>query len=90
MKTIFFDTVLLRERGVYVAWTPQLDVSSCGDTAEKARDNLKTAARLLLEEAQRKGTLAGILEEAGYTDIESDSARSQIVATETMAVSVGA
>jgi len=33
---------------------------------DQARENLKTAVRLFLEEAEKMGTLAEILAEAGY------------------------
>ncbi|MBI3468537.1 MAG: hypothetical protein HY000_36510 [Planctomycetes bacterium] len=90
MFCISFDTVLLRERATFVAWTPQLDVSSCGDTPDKARQNLRTAVRLFLEEAERKGTLAEILEEAGYARADqADGDRPRVVSTETMHVEVG-
>jgi len=91
MISVSFDTVLIRERGTFVAWTPQLDVSSCGDTPDTARQNLQTAVRLFLEEAERKGTLAEILDEAGYPKADqSDSDRPRVVSTETMNVKVGA
>ena len=90
MRTISFDTVLLRERGIYIAWTPQLDVSSCGNDPNHARENLKTAVRLFLEEAERTGTLPQILEEAGYAAADAANGdRPTLVATETMDVTVG-
>ena len=90
MTNVTFDSVVFRERGVFVAWTPHLDVSSCGDTPDKARQNLKTAVRLFLEEAERKGTLAEILEEAGYMKAgQGDGDRPRVVSTETMNVEVG-
>jgi predicted RNase H-like HicB family nuclease len=41
--------------------SPKLDLSSCGDTVDAARKNLKTAAQLFLEEAANMGTLEEIL-----------------------------
>ena len=55
---------ILKEGGTYVAHTPELDVSSCGGTKERALKNLKEAVRQFLEEAEKLGTLEGILEEA--------------------------
>ena len=51
---------------MYVAYTPQLDLSSCGGATGKALKNLKEAVRLFLEEAEKLGALHQILEEAGY------------------------
>jgi len=64
---IRFTTQIFKEGRSFVAHTPELDVSSCGGTKEKASKNLKEAARLFLEEAAKMGTLDQILEEAGYT-----------------------
>jgi predicted RNase H-like HicB family nuclease len=63
---IAFTTQVFKEGKTYVAYTPELDVSSCGRTEEKARRNLIEAVRLFLEEAGNMGTLDQILEEAGY------------------------
>lgn len=66
MSRIEFDTLVFREGKAYVAHCPELDVSSCGDTVEKARKMLRTAVRLFLEEAEKLGTLGTLLREAGY------------------------
>jgi len=63
---IQFTTHILKEGRTFVAHTPELDVSSCGGSKEKALKNLKEAVRLFLEEAEKLGTLEQILEEAGY------------------------
>jgi predicted RNase H-like HicB family nuclease len=64
---IQFTSQVFKERKTYVAHAPELDVSSCGRSKEKAEKNLIEAVRLFLEEAARMGTLEQILEEAGYT-----------------------
>ena len=63
---IEFTTQVFKEGKTYVAYTPELDVSSCARTEEKARKNLIEAVRLFLEEAGKMGTLDQILGEAGY------------------------
>ncbi len=71
MIPIEFEMVVFREGKTYVAYSPELDVSSCGDTIDGARKNLKTAVRLFIEEADTMGTLEDILSEAGYSKGES-------------------
>ena len=61
-----FTSQVFREGRLYVAYAPELDISSCGGTQQKAKKNLLEAARLFLEEAQRMGTLEQILQEGGY------------------------
>lgn len=63
---IQFTTQIFKEGTDYVAYTPELDLSSCGDTEGKALANLKEAVRLFLEEADKIGTLSQILDEAGF------------------------
>jgi hypothetical protein len=54
---IQFTTQIFKEGRMYVAYTPQLDLSSCGGTKEKAIENLGEACRLFLEEAEKLGPL---------------------------------
>jgi predicted RNase H-like HicB family nuclease len=63
---IQFTTQIVKEGRVYIAYSPELDLSSCGGSKEKALANLKTAVRLFLEEAGKMGTVDQILREAGY------------------------
>ena len=62
---IQFTVQIFKEGRLYVAYTPELDVSSCAGTQAKAKKNLLEAVRLFLEEADKLGTLNQILEEAG-------------------------
>lgn len=61
-----FTSQVLKEGRWYVAYAPELDISSCGGTSERAKKNLLEAVRLFLEEAEKMGTLEQILQEAGY------------------------
>ncbi len=63
---IKFTSQIFKEGKTYVAYARELDVSSCGQTRQKAEKNLMEAVRLFLEEAERMGTLQQILEESGY------------------------
>jgi predicted RNase H-like HicB family nuclease len=50
----------------FIAYTPELDVASCGPTEEKARENLKVAVSIVLEETRKKGKLEELLMELGF------------------------
>lgn len=50
----------------YVAYCPELDISSCGPTEEKARKNLEEAIDIVLRGAAEDGTLKDLLLEAGF------------------------
>ena len=63
---ISFTAQVWKEGATFVAYSPELDVSSCGDSLAKARAALREAVSLFLEESARKGTLEAILSEAGF------------------------
>jgi len=55
-----------KEGASHVAYSPELDISSCGKTTAQAKSHLREAVSLFMEEAARMGTLAAILEESGF------------------------
>jgi predicted RNase H-like HicB family nuclease len=63
---IKYSVMVFKEGDSYVAYTPQLDLSSCGDTPTKARRMLGEAVDLFLEEVENMGTLEDILQESGF------------------------
>lgn len=88
MIPIDYDMIVFKEEGTYVAYCPELDVSSCGNTVEHTKEMLKTAVRLLLEEAEKMDTLNDILEEARYRkDASGRWQPPKLVATELVSVS---
>ncbi len=91
MLQIEFDMIVFREGASFVAYCPELDLSSCGHDTDEARSNLKTAVRLFIEETERLGTLDQVLEEAGYVpDGKGGYVPPRLVATESATVAVGA
>ncbi len=83
MIQIDFDMIVFKENEAYVAYCPELDVSSCGNTVEHAKEMLKTAVRLFIEEAEKLGTIEDILEEANYKkDASGKWLPPKLVATE--------
>ena len=46
--------------------SPELGVSSFGKTEKEAKDSLKEAVGLFLEECERMGTLDEVLSESGF------------------------
>ena len=57
MIRISFTGLVFEEKGMYVAYCPELDVSSCGYKIDEARKNLREAVDILLDETERMGTL---------------------------------
>lgn len=50
----------------FVAYNPELDVSSCGPSEKKARQNLKEAVGIFIDEVQKNGDLEELLQELGF------------------------
>ena len=66
MIQLNFDIIVFKENETYVAYCPELDISSCGNSIDHSKEMLKSAVKLFLEEAEKIGTLNDILEEAHY------------------------
>ncbi len=54
------DVVITREGRLYSAWCPQLDIASSGKTIEEAKENLKEAIELYLEDEDAKVPQDGV------------------------------
>jgi predicted RNase H-like HicB family nuclease len=83
---IEFTTQIFKEGRLFVAYTRELDVSSCGGTQKKAVHNLKEAVRLYLEEAEKMGTLDQILGEAGYLKRKSKLQGPKFITTQRLSM----
>ncbi len=66
MQDISYTVHIFKEGATYVAYVPELDVSSCGATEEGARKSIRDAVEGFIETSRDMGTLTEILEEAGY------------------------
>jgi predicted RNase H-like HicB family nuclease len=66
LPEIDFTANVWKEGSTFVSYSPELDVSSCGDSVAEARARLREAVTLFLEECAHKGTLAAILAESGF------------------------
>ncbi len=60
---------VFKEGEVYVALSPDLNVSSFGETIEDAKRSVKEAVEAFIEECKRMGTLEEVLEESGFSKI---------------------
>ena len=79
---------IFKEGDVYVALSPELNVSSFGDTIEDAKGSLKEAIEAFVEECQEMGTLEEVLEESGFSKINDSWKSRKPVVEEDLAVAV--
>jgi hypothetical protein len=89
-KKIALTVQVWKEAGAHVAYTPELDVSSCGKTASQAKSRLREAVSLFIEEAERMGTLSDILKEAGFERQGNSCKPRRILAREKMQLTLPA
>ncbi len=61
---------IFKDGNVYSALSPELNVSSFGETIEDARNSLKEAIEAFVEECKNMGTLDDVLEESGFRKID--------------------
>ena len=61
MQDISFTVHIFKEGPTFVAYVPELDLSSCGETEEQARRNVQDAVKGFLETSAEMGTLDEIL-----------------------------
>lgn len=88
MRDISFTVHLFKEGKAYVAYVPELDLSSCGSTEEEARKNIRDAVHGFLETSQKMGTLAEILQEAGYEQVGDSWRAPEFVSLDRQTMSV--
>lgn len=70
-----------KEGNMYVAYCPELDISSCGENIQQAKRNLAEAILINVEETKKLGTFEKFIEAAGLENLNDDifSARKQLI-----------
>jgi predicted RNase H-like HicB family nuclease len=58
--------IILKEGRMFVAFSPALDLATCGRTYDEAYRNLREAVELFFEECLARGTLDAALESCGW------------------------
>ena len=79
---------IFKEDDLYVALSPELNVSSFGETIDEARASIKEAIEGFLEVCREMGTLNEVLEEAGFLKMDDTWELRRPVAEENLALAV--
>ena len=79
---------IFKEDDVYVALSPELNVSSFGETIAEAKESIKEAIEVFLEECREMGTLDDVLEESGFLRVKNTWQSRKPVAEEDLALAV--
>lgn len=67
MNNLAVRIEVFNEGDVYVALSPELNVSSYAESIDGARASLKEAIELFLEECREMGSLEDVLGESGFS-----------------------
>lgn len=68
MKRVVFRAEVFQEDSQYVGRSPELNVSSHGDSAEQPGSSRQEAVELFLEQCDSMGTLEDVLRESGFAN----------------------
>ena len=66
MPKVTFRAEIFPEGDLYVGLSPELNVSSFGETIEEAKHSLHEAVEAFVEECEAMGTLEEVMSEAGF------------------------
>jgi predicted RNase H-like HicB family nuclease len=77
---------IFKEGDVYVALSPELNVSSFGETIEDAKKSTREAIEAFIEECERMGTLEEVLEESGFIKVNDSWESRKPVSEESLAI----
>ena len=62
---------IFKEGDAFVALSPELNISSFGETIDDAKKSFREALEAFIEECQEMGTLEDVLEESGFSKINN-------------------
>ncbi|MDP3261129.1 MAG: hypothetical protein Q8M34_11210 [Thermodesulfovibrionales bacterium] len=79
---------IFKEGDAYVALSPELNVSSFGETVDEAKKSLKEAVGAFIEECEVMGTLEEVLEESGFSKINNSWESRKPIIEENLALAV--
>jgi predicted RNase H-like HicB family nuclease len=79
---------IFKEGDSYVALSPELNVSSFGETIGEAQNSIKEAIEAFIEECERMGTLEEVLEESGFSKIGDSWEPRKPIAEERLALAL--
>ncbi len=70
-----------KEGNMHISYCPELDIPSCGESAEQAKKNLREAILINIEETRKMGTFDRFLQESGFEKTQKDilSVRKELV-----------
>ena len=63
------DVIFFKEGKKFIAYSPAIDLSTCGDTFAQAKKRFAEAADVFFEETIKMGTIEDVLKECGWKKV---------------------
>lgn len=79
---------IFKEGDVYTALSPELNISSFGETIDEVKASIKEAVEAFIEECALMGTLEEVLEESGFIKVNDLWILRKPVAEEELALAI--
>jgi hypothetical protein len=80
--------VFFREGRSVIAYSPAVDLSTCGTTVEKAGAAFKEATQLFFEELVAMGTLEIVLKDLGWRIVRNEWVAPKLIARKNEKISI--
>ncbi|MFA5249165.1 MAG: hypothetical protein WC397_01340 [Candidatus Paceibacterota bacterium] len=73
---------IIKEGKQYIAYTPALDLSTCGKSEKQAKKRFEEAVDVFFQELIERGTLENVLADLGWKKIKTQWAPPKIISTD--------
>lgn len=81
---------VIKEDKDYIAFSPALDLSTCGKSYEEARERFLEAVNIFFEEIIKKETLESALKNLGWKKVQAKWKPPVVISQESQAIKVPA
>jgi len=68
-QKVLLSVVFHREGNKFIAYSPALNLSTCGNSMDEAKRRFEEIVQIFLEETDRMGTLEEVLMECGWRKV---------------------
>lgn len=88
MKIKNLAVVIMKEGRHFIAYSPALDLSTCGRSLKQAQKNFVEAAELFLEEIFESGNAKDVLSDLGWKKIQKQWTPPPVVSTKSIGITI--
>lgn len=82
------SVIFFREKSIFVAYSPALDLSTAGKTFASAKSRFTEAANIFFEEIIKKGAINEVLEDLGWQKTKKNWLPPQIISHESETIQI--